>query len=291
MLTTWAVVSYTLMYACSSGLSGLVRSALHAQLGEVQPGTPLWLLAGGVSIELVMLLCTVGLVPTAGGRAGIRELGLRGLPLERVVLVGVAIAGLTLMSDVGSTLLATQLGLDPALLSNAPRMEAGASLSLVQVIAGDAVAPGIIEELFFRGVLFGLLLRARQPLWLALLVSSGLFAVGHLTPEMSPVQMVGVGVPIFISGSVFAATYRLTGSLLPGMLALVLNDLPIAVGLALGPGAKGSVGAVVVTVSVFAWLLLGSSAPVIIHVVRPPPITAWNGLAPPSKPTCPRAHG
>jgi len=114
-----------------------------------------------------------------------------------------------------------------------------------------------------------------QPLWLALLVSSGLFALGHLTPEMSPLQMVGVGVPIFISGSVFAATYRLTGSLLPGMLAHVLNDQPTAVGLALGPGAKGSVGAVVVTVSVFAWLLLGSSAA--RYYPRRAP-TAYNGL-------------
>jgi membrane protease YdiL (CAAX protease family) len=179
------------------------------------------------------------------------------------------------MSDVGSTLIATQLGIDPALLSNAPVLQAGASPSLVQVIVGDAVAPGIVEELFFRGVLFGLLVRARQPLWLALLVSSGLFAVGHLTPEMAPVQMVGVGVPIFISGSLFAATYRLTGSLLPGMLAHVLSDLPIAVGLALGPDAKGSVGAVVVTVSVFAWLLLGSSA-ARDYLDRPP--TARSGL-------------
>src|SRR5579859_4139612 len=256
----WAVMSYTLMYACGSGLSGLVRSALHAELKEVQPGTPLWLLAGGVSIELVMLLCIVALVPTSGGRAGLRELGLRGLPLERVVLVGVAVAGLTLMSEIGSTLLGTQLGIDPALLRNVPRLQAGSLPSLGQVIVADAVAPGIVEELFFRGVLFGLLVRAQQPLWLAVLVSSGLFAVGHLTPDMTPVQMVGVGVPIFISGSLFAATYRLTGSLLPRMVAHVLNDLPIVVGLALGPDAKGSVGAVVVTVSVFAWLLLGSSA-------------------------------
>jgi membrane protease YdiL (CAAX protease family) len=271
----WAVMSYTLMYACGSGLSGMVRSALHAELGEVQPGAPLWLLAGGVSIELVMLLCIVALVPTSGGRAGLRELGLRGLPLERVVLVGVAVAGLTLMSEVGSTLLGTQLGIDPALLSNVPRLQAGALPSLGQVIVADAVAPGIVEELFFRGVLFGLLVRAQQPLWLAVFVSSGLFAVGHLTPDMTPVQMVGVGVPIFISGSLFAATYRLTGSLLPGMLAHVLNDLPIAVGLALGPDAKGSVGAVVVTVSVFAWLLLGSSA---AREYRGRALTARNGL-------------
>src|SRR5579859_1627962 len=256
----WTVMSYTLMYACGSALGGMVRSALHAELEEVQPGTPPWLLAGGVSIELVMLLCIAALVPISRGRAGLRGLGLRGLPLDRMVLVGVAVAGLTLMSEVGSTLLGTQLGIDPALLSNVPRLQAGALPSLGQVIVADAVAPGIVEELFFRGVLFGLLVRAQQPLWLAVLVSSGLFAVGHLTPEMTPVQMVGVGVPIFISGSLFAATYRLTGSLLPAMLAHVLNDLPIAVGLALGPDAKGSVGAVVVTVGVFAWLLLGSSA-------------------------------
>jgi membrane protease YdiL (CAAX protease family) len=256
----WTVMSYTLMYACGSALGGMVRSAIHAELEEVQPGTPLWLLAGGLSIELVMVLCIVALVPTSGGRPGLRELGLRGLPLERVALVGVAVAGLTLMWDVGSTLLASQLGMDPALLSNAPRLKDGMSPSLVQVIVGEAVAPGVIEELFFRGVLFGLLVRARQPLWLAVIVSSGLFAVGHLTPEMTPVQMVGVGVPIFVSGSVFAAAYWLTGSLLPGMVAHVLTDLPIAVGLALGPDAKGSMGALVVTVGVFAWLLLGSSA-------------------------------
>jgi membrane protease YdiL (CAAX protease family) len=253
-----AVMSYTLMYASGTGLGGVIRSALQTLSAEIHPGTALWVLVGGISIELAMLLGVVALGPPPNG-AGLRELGLRALPPEQVVLVGGAVVGLMLSFDVLSTLLAGQFGLNPAQVSNAPDFRSGPP-SLAQAVIGDAVAPGIIEELFFCGLLFGFLLRARQPLWLAVLISSGLFAVGHLTPDMAPAQMIGIGVPIFVSGGMLAATYVLTGSLLPGMLAHTLGDLPIAVGLALGPEAKGSVGAVLVALSVFAWLLLGSSA-------------------------------
>jgi membrane protease YdiL (CAAX protease family) len=253
-----AVMSYTLMYASGTGLGGVVRSALQSLLAEIHPGTALWVLVGGISIELAMLLSVLALGP-APNRASLRELGLRALPLERMLLVGGAVVGLMLGFDVFSTILAGQFGLDPAQVSNAPDFRSGPP-TLAQAVIGDSVAPGIIEELFFRGLLFGFLLRARQPLWLAILISSGLFAVGHLTPDMTPGQMVAIGVPIFVSGGLLAVTYVLTGSLLPGMLAHTLGDLPIAVGLALGPEAKGSVGAVLVALSLFAWLLLGSSA-------------------------------
>ena len=255
----WAILAYTLMYTAGSGLGALVRSALHSQDVDVQPGTPLWSLLGGITIEVAMLLCVVALVPV-GGRVGLRDLGLRVLAPQRVVLVGVGAVGLSLLSDVTSSLVASWFGIDPVLISNAPRFQDGVSPSLAQAVIGDAVAPGVVEELFFRGVLFGCLVRARQPLWLAVLVSSGLFAIGHLTPDMSPVQLVGVGVVIFISGSVFAATYWITGSLFPGMVAHVLTDLPVAVGLALGASARGSAAVVLLAMSLFAWLLLGSSA-------------------------------
>ena len=170
----------------ASGLGGMVRSVLQSQSAEMRPGTPMWVLVGGISIELAMLLAVIALGPTPTSREGLRELGLRGLPLERAVLVGVAVVGLMLSVDVVSTLLAGQFGLVSTQVSNAPRFQSGSSPSLAQSVIGSAVAPGIVEELFFRGLLFGFVHRARQPLWLAVLISSWGFSrsgISHLRSD------------------------------------------------------------------------------------------------------------
>ena len=81
-----------------------------------------------------------------------------------------------------------------------------------------------MEELFFRGMLFGLY-RRRQPLWVAYVVSGLLFASLHLVPMlMNPSQMAGLGIGIFVLGTLLAWVYQRTGSLYPSIVAHAVNN-------------------------------------------------------------------
>jgi membrane protease YdiL (CAAX protease family) len=91
------------------------------------------------------------------------------------------------------------------------------------LIAAAVVAP-FVEELFFRGFLFGIY-RRRQPLWLAYVASSVLFTLLHLEPmRMNAAQMAGLSVGIFMLAMLLAWTYQHTGSLYPGMVAHAVNN-------------------------------------------------------------------
>lgn len=81
-------------------------------------------------------------------------------------------------------------------------------------IAGAVIAP-LVEELFFRGLLFGAYLRTRGPL-LAYALSATIFASLHLNPPAFP--------PIVLLGLVLAALYHRTGSLTPAVLAHAFNN-------------------------------------------------------------------
>jgi len=78
------------------------------------------------------------------------------------------------------------------------------------------IAPAV-EEMMFRGLLFGTL-RRRFGLLAAGMISAGLFAVAH------GYGMVGFA-SVFLSGLLWAWIYERTGSLVPGMLAHALNNL------------------------------------------------------------------
>ena len=91
------------------------------------------------------------------------------------------------------------------------------------LVAAGVLAP-LVEELFFRGFLFGLY-RGRHPLWMAYLVSSVLFTLLHLEPtRMNVPQMAGLSVGIFLLAMLLAWLYKHTGSLYPGILAHAVNN-------------------------------------------------------------------
>jgi hypothetical protein len=121
-------------------------------------------------------------------------------------------------------LLLAQIGLRPNQFEQFNFVRSGGTLGLVVVLVLGSVTAPFAEELFFRGVLFGLL-RRRQPLLVAYLVSGALFAAAHLVPaRMNAAQMAGLAIGIFFLGSLLAWTYQRTGSLYPGMLAHALNN-------------------------------------------------------------------
>ncbi|HEY3068474.1 MAG TPA: type II CAAX endopeptidase family protein [Methylomirabilota bacterium] len=88
-------------------------------------------------------------------------------------------------------------------------------ITIVTVVGAVVLAP-VVEEVVFRGLIFGTL-RRRLPAGLAAVVSATLFAIPH-----------GYGVlgfaAVFWSGFLWAYAYEKTGSLLPGMAAHALNN-------------------------------------------------------------------
>jgi membrane protease YdiL (CAAX protease family) len=153
------------------------------------------------------------------------ELGVRPLPVSRVLSVGVAggVGGLLLTAVVGAAL--AQFGLQSNQLQQFTFAVAeGPMAFIVLLVAAGLVAP-IVEELFFRGFLFGLY-RRRQPLWVAYVVSSALFTLLHVEPtRMNPAQIVGLSVGVFMLAVLLAWLYQRTGSLFPSMVAHAVNNM------------------------------------------------------------------
>lgn len=81
---------------------------------------------------------------------------------------------------------------------------------------GAVVGAPFLEEIFFRGALFGAL-RRKQSFWAALLASSAFFSILH--PQL-PLGFL----PIAALGGAFAALYEWRKSLVPGMVAHALNN-------------------------------------------------------------------
>jgi membrane protease YdiL (CAAX protease family) len=152
------------------------------------------------------------------------ELGLKPVPLEYALRLGLAagLGGLVVIDLVGTFL--SQFGLRPNQLEQFRFvLTEGPGAFAILLIAAAVIAP-FVEELFFRGFLFGVY-RRRQPLWLVYLVSGVLFTVLHLDPNrMNPSQMAGLSVGIFLLALLLGWLYQHTGSLYPGMIAHAVNN-------------------------------------------------------------------
>ncbi len=187
---------------------------------------PTFLIAA-LSTEVPMLLVVYFRLVVPGVMSW-EDLGIKLLPVEEVVrvgtLTGVAGLGITIALDAGLS----QIGLKQNQLDQF-RFIRGANLpSFLLVLLVAVVFAPCVEELFFRGFLFGTY-REHKPLWMAYVASSLIFALLHLDPNaMNPSQMVALAVGIFTLGLLLAWTYQRTGSLFPGILAHALNN---AVGL------------------------------------------------------------
>jgi membrane protease YdiL (CAAX protease family) len=152
------------------------------------------------------------------------ELGLRPLRLEYVVRVGLAagLTGLVVIDIVG--LLLSEVGLRPNQIEQFQFVRAEGPLGFVALLIAAGVLAPIVEELFFRGFLFGLY-RRRKPLWQAYLISAVLFTLLHNDPSrMNVSQMAGLSIGIVMLALMLAWVYQRTGSLYPGIVAHAINN-------------------------------------------------------------------
>lgn len=155
--------------------------------------------------------------PGTTARDGLRALGFRKTafwPAVGLVIGGIAIS-LTLEILYG--LLVEQLKLP--LQTNADRLTQQAHYApftiFFTLLAAVVVAP-ICEEVFFRGYLFGGLLRGMN-VWVATLASALLFTLVH--------GDIGSAVPLLAIGLVLPILRWRTGSLWPGVALHTLNNL------------------------------------------------------------------
>jgi uncharacterized protein len=204
-------------------LNGLITLPFASVLRVDQGLTSGTFVLAALSTEIPMLLVVyVRLIMP--GAVTWAELGVRPLPVDYVLRLGLGagVAGLVVIDLIGTLL--SEVGLRPNQLEqfNFALTEGPLAFVLLLVLAG-VVAP-CVEELFFRGFLFGLY-RRRQPLWVAYLVSSVLFTLLHLEPtRMDLPQMAGLSVGILLLALMLTWLYQHTGSLFTGILAHAVNN-------------------------------------------------------------------
>jgi len=172
------------------------------------------LLADGTTCAAVLLMAWLG--GRAPGALGLRRIG---GPKALAAVVPAWLAFLVPLSVVvwGWLVVLQALGYQPSvqpaihLFIQAGRR--GDWLSVTAIAAGALIVAPVVEELFFRGFVFGIL-RARAGVLPALLLTSAFFAAFHMQPE--------VILPVFLVGLVLNLLYLRTGSLAHPVLFHVL---------------------------------------------------------------------
>jgi len=181
----------------------------YAGIGTLAAGIPLlWWLHRYLLVRNLSWATTFGLRLSSGGRG-------------RVIGATFVVIGLSMLGE-AAILLVSQVwhyqphwtdGLLESLLWGPPWLAACD-------IFDSAVWAPLIEEVAFRGVLYATL-RITMGVWPAVSVSAGIFAVVH-----------GYGVlgfaSVFWSGLLWAVAYERTRSLLPGILAHMVNNLLVS---------------------------------------------------------------
>jgi uncharacterized protein len=215
-LALGALVSVVIMNAA-------ITLPLAPYLRVEQGFTSTSFLAAALSTEIPMLIFLyVRLIMP--GAVTWSDLGVRPRRVDYVLRMGLGLGlvGLIVIDIVGTLL--SQIGLRPNQLEQFNFILSEGPLAFVLMLVAAGLFAPVVEELFFRGFLFGLY-RWRQSLWVAYLVSSVLFTLLHLEPtRMNLPQMAGLGIGIFGLAMLLAWMYQHTGSLFPGIVAHAVNN-------------------------------------------------------------------
>jgi membrane protease YdiL (CAAX protease family) len=185
---------------------GLPKETPFEGVATLAAGTPfLWWTTRYLTAKGVSVPAAFGLRSPAGGAA-------------RVAGVTVVLMGLSVM---GEAVIALAEGIFNIKTHWADGLMENMIWGSSWLVAGEALdsivwAP-LVEEIAFRGVLFGTL-RTRMGVWPAVLASAAIFAFVH------GYSVVGFA-SVFWSGILWALAYERTRSLWPGMLAHGVNNL------------------------------------------------------------------
>jgi uncharacterized protein len=150
-------------------------------------------------------------------------LGLRPVPLGWLLLAPILVLGM-LTVGVALTSAISSLQGQPFVNPQVQDMSQGQQLTplhLMMFLFGTAIAAPIVEELFFRGMLYPLL-RQRLPVWLAIIANAAIFAALHFIPILLPM--------LFVMGLLLTFVRTRTNSIIPGILIHALNNAVFVLG-------------------------------------------------------------
>jgi membrane protease YdiL (CAAX protease family) len=212
--------------------------------GDLPPGV---LLVGTFIQDVLLVAAMVGFARLGGARTtpaafGVRRVRFRGVILAAVLVFVVFYAFLLAWSQL-------QPDATDDLAKDLGARDSTVALAAVAVLVG-IVAP-VVEELFFRGFLFGALGRVMP--WLVAAVVTGL-VFGGIHAGGTPAIFL---VPLAVLGALLCVLYRRTGSLLPGMGVHAFNNA-LALAVAMKWSFLGGVAAVILAPAIV--VLLASRA-------------------------------
>jgi len=200
-------------------------------------------LAATAALDATFVAVAFVLAAAAGRGHILGDLGLRALPLRRLVgwvaagagafyafsLFWTAVIGVRPEQDIVESLGADRPG----------------TARIVAAVLVVGVAP-FAEELFFRGFVYRAL-RVRLPVAASTLIVAVIFGAIHFTGPAS----LGVVVPLALLGAVFCLLYEVTGSLWPSIVLHALNNT-VAFAATVNAPLAGAVGATAMVAWIFA---------------------------------------
>jgi membrane protease YdiL (CAAX protease family) len=219
-------------YAAAIVAGAIIAGATgNADGGDLPPGV---ILSATFVQDVLLVVAMVGFARLTNAPSTPAAFGLRrfstgtALIWATVIFVGfyVFLVAWSQLDTGAKDDLATDLGADDS------------TVALVAVTLLVALVAPVVEELFFRGFLFGALGRVMN--WmLAALATGVVFGLVHAggTPAIFLV-------PLFVLGALLCVLYRRTGSLLPGMGVHAFNNA-LALGVSLHWSAEAVLAAIV----------------------------------------------
>ncbi len=213
--TRSVLIAAVIALAITAYGQGLWGVLVYANL-NTRPAIP-WAPALMVPMLAVMVLFLAGVWPRKGASARRRLIRLgpvsRRAFLWSILAGGCGVAALSGLWIVLASLVKTL----PNLLIDIKGVPVS---TLAPILIVSILAAPITEEIAFRGYALGLLERTFTPTT-AIVVSSILFALAHLTQGLYPTKLI----VYFLAGLAFALIAWRTGSLLPAMIVHSLADL------------------------------------------------------------------
>jgi membrane protease YdiL (CAAX protease family) len=191
------------------------------RLGEAFTTSSFAVVALSTQIPMLLILYVRLIMPRAVSWA---DLGLKPLAPDYVLRMGLGGGLVALVATMLLSAVLDQIGWRPNQIEQYSFVLAEGPFAFALLLLFGAVSAPIIEELFFRGFIFGMYKR-RQPRWVAYLGSSILFTLLHVQPgRMNLAQTAGLIVGILMLALLLAWLYDRTGSLYPSMLAHAVNN-------------------------------------------------------------------
>lgn len=148
--------------------------------------------------------------------ATLRDAGFTWVGTGPILLMIPAAIGLIIVTGILSYLTSLLLGNVPTAQEQViPNQDTLSLLDLAFLVIAGAVFAPIAEEFLFRGLFFQYL-RGKRALWVAVVISSVVFAVAHFVPILVPV--------LFVFGIAEALVMERYGSIYPAIALHALNN-------------------------------------------------------------------